>query len=378
MADDPNGSQRGWRDLAFRIAFGVERGVDAVQARRRRARGDARVVPYLGFGDGRAVRLRGRVLRDRPVDPADPSDGPFANLAAAWRRFASAEIAGATVLARLETGGAVVEHRLVADGEGFLDARIQLDPPVPPGRLPVRFEVLDPAPETPETAAGEVVVAPPDAPFGVISDIDDTVLVSDATNAAKVLARTLLQNVHERLAFPGVAELYRSLAASGAPFFYVSSSPWNLHGPLTRFLELHELPAGPLLLRDWGLDEASARGHAGHKSSAIASVLEALPELRFLLIGDSGQEDPEIYARLVEERPERVLGVLIRDVAGPTRDAAVDDLARTAEARGVPFRRVADSAEAARVCREHGWTRAADERAATDATPPTDGAPGRG
>ncbi len=378
MASRPDGSEQRWRDLAFRIAFGLERGVDALQARRRRARGDARLVPYLGFGDGRTVRLRGRVLRDRPVDPADPGDGPFVNLAAAWRRFASAEIAGATVLARVGTGAAAVERRIVADDEGFVDGQVQLDPGAPPGRLPVRFEVLDPAPATPEPTVGEVVVAPTDAPFGVISDIDDTVLVSDATNVAKVLARTLLQNVHERLAFPGVGELYRSLAAGGVPFFYVSSSPWNLHGPLTRFLELHGLPSGPLLLRDWGLDDAAPRGHAGHKLTAIASVLQALPDLPFLLIGDSGQEDPEIYAHLVEERPERVLGVLIRDVAGPTRDAAVDLLARASEAHGVPFHRVADSTEAARVCRDHGWTRPAGPAASTDEAPPTDGAAGHG
>jgi len=378
MASRSDGSERAWYDLAFRIAFGLERRVDALQARRRRAGGDARVVPYLGFGDGRTVRLRGRVLRDRPVDPADVGDGPFVNLAAAWRRFASAEIAGATVLARVGTGEAVVEHRIVADDEGFLDALVELDPAAASGRSPVRFEVLDPVPDRPETATGEVVVPPAGAPFGVISDIDDTVLVSDATHLAKVLARTLLQNVHERLAFPGVGELYRSLAVQGAPFFYVSSSPWNLHGPLTRFLELHDLPAGPLLLRDWGLDDAAARGHAGHKLAAIGSVLQALPDQRFLLIGDSGQEDPEIYARLVEERPERVLGVLIRDVAGPARDAAVDALAQAAEARGIPFRRVADSAEAARVCREHGWTRGAGERASADEAPPTDDAAGRG
>jgi phosphatidate phosphatase APP1 len=369
-----DGSENGWRDLAFRIAFGLERGVDALQARRRRARGDARVVPYLGFGDGRTVRLRGRVLRDRPVDPADPGDGAFVNLSAAWRRFASAEIAGATVLARVGSGASEVRRRIVADDEGFLDALVELDPAAAAGRLPVRFEVLDPPPDAPETTAGEVVVPPPDAPFGVISDIDDTVLVSDATNVAKVLARTLLQNVHERLAFPGVAELYRALAAQGAPFFYVSSSPWNLHGPLTRFLELHGLPSGPLLLRDWGLDEAASRGHAGHKLDAVASVLQALPGPRFLLVGDSGQEDPEIYARLVEERPERVLGVLIRDVAGPARDAAVDALARAAEARGVPFRRVADSQQAGRVCRELGWLRDAPGTAATREAPPTDDA----
>lgn len=382
--EDPPGSAEGggWRDLAFRVAFAVERGVDDVRARWRRSRGDALVVPYLGFGDGRTLRVRGRVLRDLPIDPADPGDGPFENLAAALRRFASAEIAAARVAVRIADDAEATV--LVADDEGFVDARLTRAEALAPGRWPVAFRVLDPTPEEAAEQHGEVVVPSPRAPFGVISDIDDTVLVSDATKVMRVLARTLLQNVHERAPFPGVEALYRALADRGAPFFYVSSSPWNLHGPLTRFLALHDLPDGPLLLRDWGLDDAAhaARGHGGHKRAAIDAVIEALPGGRFLLIGDSGQEDPEIYARLVEERPERVLGVLIRDVSGDDRDRAVDTLAGVAERAGVPFRRVADSADAARFAAVHGWldpdARARCEAAVAAESPPTDEAPGPG
>lgn len=390
MRDDDAGSDpcdrpestRGWRDLAFRVAFAVERTVDDVRGRWRRARGDAVVLPYLGFGDGSTLRIRGRVLRDLPVDPADPGDGPLTNLAAAVRRFASAEIAGARVAVRVADDAAATE--LVADGEGFLDACIVRDAPLAPGRWPVAFRVLDPAPDEDEEQHGEIVVPSPQAPFGVISDIDDTVLVSDATKILRVLARTLLQNVHERAPFPGVEVFYRALAERGAPFFYVSSSPWNLHGPLRRFLELHELPSGPLLLRDWGLDDGghADAGHAGHKRAAIDAVFEAWPHGRFLLIGDSGQEDPEIYAQLVDERPERVLGILIRDVSGAARDRAVDALARTSDRAGVPFRRVADSADAARFAVAQGWLDEGAlrrcEAAVEVAIPPTDEATGRG
>lgn len=376
MPNDSDETGQGWRDVAFRVAFGLESRVDAVRGRWRRSRGDAVVAPYLGYGDGRRVRVRGRVLRDLPVDPADPTDGPFTNLAAAWRRFASAEIAGATVAVSLADRPG--EVRAVADEEGFLDVVLEPDPPLAPGRHAVRLRVLDPAPSDEEVHAGELRVADLNAPFGVISDIDDTVLVSDATQALRVLARTLLQNVHQRVPFPGAPELYAALGRRGAPFFYVSSSPWNLHAPLTRFLELQACPSGPLLLRDWGLSTGAGggSGHAGHKREAIDAVLDVVPDLRFLLIGDSGQEDPEIYAALVGERRERVLGVLIRDVSDRRRDEAVDRLAAVAERAGVPFRRVADSAEAARVCEEAGWidadARASVEAAVRDATSPTD------
>ncbi len=211
----------------------------------------------------------------------------------------------------------------------------------------------------------------------MISDVDDTVLVSDATRLVQLLRWTLLQNVHERLPFPAVAELYRAFADAGAPLFYVSSSPWNLYVPLSRFFELNGVPTGPLMLRDWGLelDERAGRGHAGHKLAEIEAILDACPRLRFVLIGDSGQEDPEIYARLAEARPGRVAGVLIRHVAGPERATRVDELARASRAAGVPFERVDDSAQAARVAAAAGWiderTRAAVQVASDrDATDP--------
>lgn len=206
-----------------------------------------------------------------------------------------------------------------------------------------------------------------------------------------MLRRTLLEDVHERLPFAGAAALYGAFAAAGAPTFYVSSSPWNLHAPLLAFLRLNGLPRGPLALRDWGLAAPGARGagHAGHKGREIEAILSAVPGLAFVLIGDSGQEDPEIYAELARTRPDRVRGVLIRHVAGARRAAEVRALAREAREAGVPFALVADSAEAARVAEAEGWIDAAGRRATEaacaeagpaggDEISPTDGGGARG
>lgn len=364
--DEPG---RSYRRRAVRWTHAVERRVDAFRARLRRRHRDAVVRPYLGYGCGRRIRVRARVLRDTLPAPAVEGDGWISNLRATWRRFASAEIAAAVVEVRVATvdgDGRRLTAEVVAraDHEGFLDEQVELPADAAAGWASVRYRLLDPAPAPgrPDTFHGHALVPAADAPYGVVSDVDDTVLVSDATRIVRLLWSTLFQNEHERLPFSGVAELYGAFADAGAPLFYVSSSPWNLYVPLSRFFELNGVPAGPLILRDWGLElnERAGRGHAGHKLAEIAAILDACPGLRFVLIGDSGQEDPEIYARLAEDRPGRVAGVLIRHVGGRERATRVDELARSARAAGVRFERVDDSAEAASVAAAAGWI---DERA---------------
>ena len=119
-----------------------------------------------------------------------------------------------------------------------------------------------------------------------------------------------LSNARTRKPFPGVAAFYRALHAGVNPFFYISKSPWNLYAPLLEYLEIQELPLGPLLLRDFGL-----RPEREHKRKAIEDVLAAYPKLKFILIGDSGEEDPEIYSAVVQRHPHRIRAIYIRSVS---------------------------------------------------------------
>lgn len=412
--------RRRWRDTLTRLTHGMERRLDRARhvLKRPFLHDPILVEPYLGYGDARRVRVRARVLEDRGLGPTGPADGPLTNLRNAWRRFDSDEVPGARVRVRLlastPAAGALAEEEvaaaaprageaasgddapaaaealaeevLVADGEGFLSAEIELARPPVGGVVGVEFELLDPVPrEQRETRfRGEALVAAADAPFGVISDVDDTVLVTGATRLRSVLTRTLLQNAHDRLPFPGVAALYRAFEAAGAPLFYVSSSPWNLYGVLAEFLDLNDLPLGPLLLRDWGVtaEELLPLGHGRHKRERIDEVLAAHRELPFLLVGDSGQQDPEIYADVVRRHPGRVKGVVVRHVGDEERAEAVRALSLPLAADGVPFHLVEDSAQAARHAEAHGWIdaagRAATERATEEAlrAPPPTGADG--
>jgi phosphatidate phosphatase APP1 len=137
-----------------------------------------------------------------------------------------------------------------------------------------------------------------------------------------MILTAVLNNARTRKPFTGVAAFYRALHAGVNPFFYVSKSPWNLYAPLIEYLGVQELPLGPLLLRDFGL-----RPEKEHKRKSIEQILVTYPKLKFILIGDSGEEDPEIYSAVVHRFPERIRAIYIRSVnQQPGRVKAIERL----------------------------------------------------
>jgi phosphatidate phosphatase APP1 len=176
-----------------------------------------------------------------------------------------------------------------------------------------------------------------------------------------MLRLVLLTNAHTRLPFAGIAAFYRSLHSGAAgpftnPLFYVSSSPWNFYDLLDEVFEVHDIPAGPLFLKDYGLarDLLLSRGHLEHKIAAIDHIFAAHPQLRFVLVGDSGQQDPEIYREAVRRHPGRVEAIYIRDVSSESRDRAVRTIAADIASLGVEMVLVQDTITAAEHAAEHG------------------------
>ncbi|HYH44113.1 MAG TPA: App1 family protein, partial [Thermoanaerobaculia bacterium] len=184
---------------------------------------------------------------------------------------------------------------------------------------------------------------------------DDTVVESNVTDRLAAARTVLLGNARTRLPFEGVAAFYQALhggasGQAGNPLFYVSSSPWNLYDLLAEFLDLHKIPRGPLLLRDLGIDRAKllSSDHHAHKLAQIRPLLALYPHLTFVLLGDSGQHDPEIYREVVRENPGRIRAVYIRRAGErPGRDEEVEAIARDLEAAGVPLLLLRDTAPAA-------------------------------
>lgn len=345
-----------WQQLAGRIAVEVEDRLDRARtALGQRLRGDrpARVVPYRGYGTADLLYVRGRVLRGLAPGPASADDRWWANLANSYRRLESDEVPGARVRVRLH--GTTVEA--TADAEGHFRAELRPAAPLPRGLFwhDARVDLLEPAGQ----GATAPIAVPMDPRFGVISDLDDTVLQTGARDLMRMAREVLFGNAHTRIPFPGVGEFYRALHTAGRnPLFYVSSSPWNLYDVLNQFLQLHRIPAGPMDLRDWGVsaEEVLPTGHHGHKRQAIDRILQTFPRLSFILVGDSGQEDPEIYRDVVHDHPDRILGIYIRSVVSdPDRVRAIGSLASELHGHDIELVLVEDTAEAARHAAAHGW-----------------------
>jgi phosphatidate phosphatase APP1 len=287
-----------------------------------RLRGPHIVLPYLGFGTAAKLTVCGRVLEDEGFRPARSADRAWRNLVAMYKRFESDEVPGARVRAR--HGAAVAEG--IADREGYFTVELEAAPGAGEWRE-VTLELL--APRSGASATGKVLVPPASARFGVISDIDDTVVQSHVTKKLRMVVGLALSNARTRKPFEGAAAFYRALqdgaGGEGNPIFYVSKSPWNLYVPLVDFLQIQGIPLGPLLLRDFGMHLLRSSGD--HKARSIDRVLETYPKLPFVLIGDSGEHDPEIYRGVVHRWPGRVRAIYIRSVnRDPARLAAVDRL----------------------------------------------------
>ncbi len=307
------------------------------------------ILPYRGYGTLRELFLKGRVLEETGITRSGQVGTPWENVREMARRFASDEVAGARV--QCSFGGMRIEA--VADEEGFFEARFQLPEPLAGSTQwhPVDLELLHPGSPDGRTvrSAGQVLVVN-GARFGIISDIDDTVVRSSATNVLKMAWIVLLNSARTRLPFEGVATFYGALQRGGDgrecnPVFYVSSSPWNIYDVLEDFLDVHGLPAGPLFLKDWSPTVLGK--HRSHKLGIIRTLLRTYPQLPFVLIGDSGEKDPEIYHQAAREHPGRIRAIYIRDVTTHRRDAEVRTIAREVCSLGVEMILAPDTAFAA-------------------------------
>lgn len=323
-----------WKKGIESFIEGVDKFTDKIRLGYRRRKGydkPLKIIPYFGYGTADKFFLSGRVVAEKNEIISAQTDGRRRNLRNFLRRFATDEVPLARVKAVFEN----LESESVADDEGYFNFEINATGKIESdGFREIELELVEPLPKNGEkvSAVGKVFVPPPTAKFGVISDLDDTVITTEVTSKWRMLLNTALRNEYSRLPFKGVAAFYRALqkglSDENNPFFYVSSSPWNLYPLLREFLRHNEIPSGTLFLKDFGNHTIFNSGdHASHKTENIERILNTYPLLPFVLIGDSGERDPEIYREIVRNYPNRIRIIYIRSVnQNAERLAAIDKL----------------------------------------------------
>lgn len=281
-----------------------------------------RIVPYRGFGTPLKVRVLARVLEDRGALSPSLERGLWGGVRASWRRYRTAELSRQSV--RLQWGA--VDRTFCTDEEGFLDEEVSPPADCEPGVHHAKLTVEGPGDSVSSVQLPIHVYSP--SGFGVISDIDDTLIDANISNRWSRARAMFLSEAAPRRPFLDAAALCGQLVGdgTGTPMVYVSSSPWNLFDHLTHFFDTHGFPPGPILLRDWGFrrEGFAPDGRHGHKLEKIRKTLELFAKMPFVLLGDSSQEDAQHYLEISESMPGRVLAVLIRRV--PTRPGRLERL----------------------------------------------------
>jgi phosphatidate phosphatase APP1 len=263
------------------------------------------ILAHTGYGAPGWARVMARVVLTRH----QASRKKLEKLRG-WRSFATTPVNDTIV--RIQVGEDVHETR--TDRSGYIDCRVKGD--LEPGWARVRLTT-----EGAEPAEAPIRVVDPRVRFGVISDIDDTVMVTALPRPLLAAWNTFVLDEHARMAVPGMAVLYERLVTAnpGAPVFYISTGAWNVAPTLARFLSRHLYPAGPLLLTDWGpTADRFFRSGQEHKRTTLARLATEFPDIKWLLIGDDGQHDQEIYSEFAHDHPENVAAVAIRRLS-PTQ-----------------------------------------------------------
>lgn len=346
-----------------RLVSSFEERVSAARRERKIGKGTLRathIAAYRGFGSHGQASFIVRVVEE-PVVPdaagvvADPKV-VRTNL----RRFVALALPGVH-LHLLFQGNRSDAH---SDRHGYARASVvtgQLDPDW------YEYHCVtepDDRSEAPQIVTGEFLVPDPDALI-VVSDVDDTVLRTGMTEGFVAFKNTILRSPDSRRPVPGMATLYEGIRQAagdltGPSFFYVSTGPWNLYEMITDFLEARGFPKGVMFLTDWGpQDRYVMRSGKEHKRSTLARLFASYPQSSFLLIGDSGQNDPLVYVEAAREFPGRVQAIVILDVGAHMAERAAELTAQESElqAQGVPFHLVADASEAAVILAGYGIVR---------------------
>ncbi|WP_047419089.1 App1 family protein [Cellulophaga sp. Hel_I_12] len=283
------------------------------------------IICFDAYGTASHFYLRGRALEDETIDL--DKKGWFHLVLNTWKRFESDEIKNIALNISLPNGtvlktktdhhgyfkvkAAVDDLGAFANEEGWLSFEVAYDD------IPLRRII-----HQKNSFKGKILIPSVKANYGVITDIDDTILHTGVVSRLKwkVLYNTVFKTAKNRLPLIGASEFYNQLHLGKTlehanPIFYVSHSPWNLYRYLDLFLRQNNFPKGPILLRSFqSIFKRKSEGDKPQKQLEILNILDAYPDLGFILIGDSGERDADIYKEIAALFPDRILAIYLRSV----------------------------------------------------------------
>ncbi|WP_298536877.1 App1 family protein [uncultured Algibacter sp.] len=322
------------------------------------------IIAFQTYGTVKHVYLRGRALEDENINLE--KKGAFNLLFNTWKRFATDEIRNTKLKVKLgkdkvfytstNMDGYFIIDEPVDDISAYVDKE---------GWVKLEFSYDDKyitrAIQMDNRFPAEMLVPSSSASFGVISDIDDTILHTGLVSVLKwrVIINTLLTSVGKRIPLEGAPEFYQLLhkgkkGNEANPIFYVSHSPWNLYRYLEYFLNKNKFPKGPVILRSFPkLFYKRNKESKPRKHKEILNLLSTYPQLKFILIGDIGQHDPKIYFEIAQQYPGRIAAIYLRSVFHKEKLKSVK--AMYSNFKSIPMLLVEDNSQALEHAKSHGF-----------------------
>lgn len=321
------------------------------------------ITPFQSYGHAQHFYARGRALEDENIDLS--KRGFFSLLKNTWKRFEIDEIPNTKLKIRFPDDSVIYTTTDVAgyfkiqedisgldtmaNDEGWLSFEMSFEE-----------EFSDRIIQNNNRFKGEILIPSKNSSFGVVSDIDDTILHTGVTSTLKwrLIFNTLFKNAESRSPLEGAADFYHLLhrGESGEevnPIFYVSHSPWNLYRYLELFLRKNNFPKGPILLRTFSAMRGMNKAKIPQKQTEIINILNVYPERQFILIGDGAEHDPDIYIAIAQSFPNRIKAIYIRSVKNKKRALRIKGLFENYKT--VPAVLVENSKEAIKHAKEHGF-----------------------
>jgi phosphatidate phosphatase APP1 len=283
------------------------------------------IITFQSYGTDTHFYTRGRALEDESIDLEEQHIWHL--IVNTWKRFETDEIKYVGLDIKLPNNKTI---KVTTDNNGYFRVEEKLENlkslTNEEGWLLFELSYYDidhkRTIQNGNRFPGELLIPSSKAEFGVASDIDDTILHTGVVSMLKwkVIYNSIFKHANNRIPLEGSADFYHKLhrgvtGENANPIFYVSHSPWNLYRYLELFLRQNNFPKGPILLRSMSnFLKKKPQDEKPQKQKEILNLLKTYPELPFILIGDIGEHDPDIYMEIAEEFPDRILAIYLRSV----------------------------------------------------------------